>query len=36
MMAMAMSMKAERAMVPVEGGDSEVSVTVNGKIELVK
>jgi predicted secreted protein len=35
MMAM-MSMKAERAAVPVEGGDSEVSVTVNGKIDLLK
>lgn len=29
-----MSMKAERASIPVEGGDSEVSVTVTGKIEL--
>jgi predicted secreted protein len=35
MMAM-MSMKAERAAVPVEGGDSEVSVTVNGKVDLLK
>lgn len=33
MMAM-MSMKTERAGIPVEGGDSEVSVTVTGKIEL--
>lgn len=29
-----MSMKAERSSVPVEGGDSEVSVTVTGTIEL--
>lgn len=35
MMAM-MSMKADRAGVPVEGGDSEVSVSVTGKVDLVK
>jgi predicted secreted protein len=33
---MAMSMKAERAGVPVEGGDSEVSVTISGKVELLR
>jgi predicted secreted protein len=35
MMAM-MSMKAERAPVPVEGGDTDVTVTVTGKIDLLK
>jgi hypothetical protein len=35
MMAMAMA-KAERASVPTESGDSEVSVNVSGKIDLLK
>lgn len=35
MMAM-MRMDAERAGVPVEGGDSEVSVSVNGRVDLLK
>lgn len=32
---MAMAMKAERAAVPTEGGDSEVAVTVSGTIRLL-
>jgi predicted secreted protein len=34
-MPMMMTMKADRANMPVEGGDTEVSVSVTGKVQLV-